>query len=84
MEKIKSLGVMLYCSRDAVYTVGTLKSGLKQRVKHCRKRLRQYCEGVLRALPELEEDVLPFEGAAAGESRSFNNWAENSIIKPNK
>lgn len=57
--------------------------GLKQRVRHCRKRLRKYCAGELRSLPELEEEILPFGGNAPGDSVCFNNWAMTAMIKPN-
>ena len=57
--------------------------GLKQRVRHCRKRLRKYCAGELRSLPELEEEILPFGGNAPGDSVCFNNWATTAMIKPN-
>ena len=57
--------------------------GLKQRVRHCRKRLRKYCAGELRSLPELEEEILPFGGNAPGDSGCFNNWAMTAMIKPN-
>ena len=57
--------------------------GLQLRVKHCRKRLRQYCEGKLSSLPELEEKILPLHGVKPGDSVCYNNWASISMIKPN-
>ena len=56
--------------------------GLIQRVNHCCKRLKEYCEGKLSCLSELDEDILPFDRVPSGNSVLYDNWLENAMIKP--
>ena len=56
--------------------------GLIQRVNHCRERLKEYCEGKLCSLPELDENILPFGGVPSGYLILYDNWLENAMIKP--
>lgn len=55
--------------------------GLMHRVRHCRRRLADYAEGIVNQIDELEEPVLDFEGRGtnvAEEDKRFyqyNSWA---------
>lgn len=56
--------------------------GLMQRVAHCRNVLSQYLAGRRKAIPELEEAILPFADGKDGAPVRFNDWLYTSQIKP--
>ncbi len=59
--------------------------GLMQRVAHCRRVLSEYLAGKRGAIPELEEEILPFEafyGKLEGRPILFNDWLHTAMIKP--
>lgn len=34
--------------------------GLESRIKDCRDKLKKYCDGKIKSIPELEVDILPY------------------------
>ena len=56
--------------------------GLTRRIRHCREMLSEYAAGKRKAIPALDEDILPFENRKDGESALYNDWMYTAIIKP--
>ena len=54
--------------------------GLLQRIRHCRRILEDYLRGEILTVEELEQEVLPAEGAEDGEELCFNSWLKTAVI----
>ena len=59
--------------------------GLLLRLRACRERLIEYADGVVDAIPELDETLLDYRinGKVAKErSFNYNGWASNVTVNP--
>lgn len=48
--------------------------GLIQRIKNCMERLQDYINGSIASIPELEEELLPYNGQNKPSYMNFNTW----------
>ena len=55
---------------------------LLQRIDTASLKLKEYLDGKVESIPELEEDVLPYNAYPDDEAHCFNPWAE--IVSANK
>lgn len=56
--------------------------GLMQRLKSCRRRLLEYAQGTIENIPELEEELLPYDAGKItdGDTPCLNSWAGNASV----
>ena len=57
--------------------------GARQRISHCMMRLKQYLNGEITNIPELEEILLDIEGGGregGGHPLHYNNWATSATV----
>ena len=55
---------------------------LLQRIDTASFKLKEYIDGKVKSIPELEEDVIPYNDYPDDEAHCFNSWAE--IVSVNK